>query len=60
MEELRNRDLGDVMVFGGGVIPDGDVTILKDQGVSAIFGPGTSLRAIGEWLETELDQRENA
>lgn len=60
MEELRQRDLHDVMVFGGGVIPDGDVTVLKEQGVSEIFGPGSSLRAIGEWLESALDQRETA
>lgn len=60
MEELKTRDLADVMVFGGGVIPDGDVLILKEQGVSEIFGPGSSLRAIGEWLESALDERENA
>ncbi len=60
MEELKNRDLDDVMIFGGGVIPDGDVAILKEQGVSEIFGPGTSLRTIGEWLETALDARENS
>jgi methylmalonyl-CoA mutase C-terminal domain/subunit len=60
MEELKNRDLDDVMIFGGGVIPDGDVTVLKEQGVSEIFGPGSSLRAIGEWLESALDERENA
>ena len=60
MEELRLRDLDDVMIFGGGVIPDADVTILKEQGVSEIFGPGSSLRAIGEWLENALDERENA
>ncbi|MFT6291930.1 MAG: methylmalonyl-CoA mutase C-terminal domain/subunit [Ilumatobacter sp.] len=60
MEELKNRDLADVMIFGGGVIPDGDVATLKEQGVSEIFGPGSSLRAIGEWLETALDEREKA
>ena len=60
MEELRIRDLDDVMIFGGGVIPDGDIATLKEQGVSEIFGPGSSLRAIGEWLESALDERENA
>ena len=60
MEELKTRDLADVMIFGGGVIPDGDVLILKEQGVSEIFGPGSSLRAIGDWLESALDDRENA
>lgn len=58
--ELKDRDLDDVMIFGGGVIPDGDVAILKEQGVSEIFGPGSSLRAIGEWLEAALDDRESA
>lgn len=60
LEELKNRDLDDVMIFGGGVIPDGDVAVLKEQGVSEIFGPGSSLRAIGEWLESALDERETA
>lgn len=60
MQELKDRDLDDVMIFGGGVIPDDDVRILKEQGVSEIFGPGSSLRAIGAWLETALDERETA
>lgn len=60
MEELRHRQLDDVLIFGGGVIPDDDVRQLKEQGVSEIFGPGSSLRAIGEWLETTLDARESA
>jgi methylmalonyl-CoA mutase C-terminal domain/subunit len=58
--ELSARELDDVMIFGGGVIPDGDVAILKEQGVSEIFGPGSSLRAIGEWLEAALDERDSA
>jgi methylmalonyl-CoA mutase, C-terminal domain len=60
MQELKQRDLDDVMIFGGGVIPDSDVAILKAQGVAEIFGPGSSLRAIGEWLEAALDARESA
>jgi methylmalonyl-CoA mutase C-terminal domain/subunit len=58
MEELRARDMGDVMIFGGGVIPDADAAALKQQGVSEIFGPGSSLKTIAEWLEAALDQRE--
>ena len=60
MAELEARDLDDVLIFGGGVIPDGDVDVLKEQGVAEIFGPGSSLRAIGEWLESALDARESA
>jgi methylmalonyl-CoA mutase C-terminal domain/subunit len=58
IEELRVRDLADVLVFGGGVIPDADVRALKQQGVAEIFQPGSSLRAISTWLEHELDTRE--
>ncbi len=57
VEELANRDLDDVLVFGGGVIPDADVRTLKEQGIAEIFQPGASLRAISGWLETALDER---
>ena len=59
MEELGNRDLGDVMVFGGGVIPDADARILREQGVAEIFGPGASIKGIAQWLESALDARED-
>ena len=55
MEELRARDLGDILIFGGGVIPDADARTLKEQGVGLVFGPGSSLKAICAWLEETLD-----
>jgi methylmalonyl-CoA mutase C-terminal domain/subunit len=58
IEELKARELSDVLVFGGGVIPDADARTLKQQGVAEIFQPGSSLRAISTWLEHELDKRE--
>ena len=57
-EELANRDLGDVLVFGGGVIPDADARELREKGVANIFGPGSSLKGICQWLEQELDSKE--
>lgn len=59
MEELRSRGLGDTLIFGGGVIPDADARILREQGVSEVFGPGSSLKAISTWLEEALDSRED-
>ncbi|MEY2974543.1 MAG: isobutyryl-CoA mutase small subunit [Actinomycetota bacterium] len=59
MDELRQRGLGDVLIFGGGVIPDADARALREQGVAEIFQPGASLRAISAWLETTLDERED-
>jgi methylmalonyl-CoA mutase, C-terminal domain len=57
-QELRDRGLGDALVFGGGVIPDADARTLREQGIAEIFQPGASLRAISAWLETALDARE--
>ena len=60
MQELATRQLDDVLVFGGGVIPEADARTLREQGVAEIFGPGASLRAIGDWLESALDAAEPA
>ncbi len=60
MEELKNRNMEDALIFGGGVIPDADARALREQGVSEIFGPGSSLKAIAQWLEIALDAREDA
>ena len=59
MDELRQRGLGDVLIFGGGVITDADARALREQGVAEIFQPGASLRAISSWLENTLDERED-
>ena len=39
LENLRERDLGDVLVFGGGIIPEADALILKQMGVARIYTP---------------------
>jgi len=59
MQELKARDLEDVLVFGGGVIPEADARALRAQGVAEIFGPGSSLKGISAWLEVALDDKEN-
>jgi methylmalonyl-CoA mutase, C-terminal domain len=56
--ELRNRDLDSVLVFAGGIIPEPDIATLKQQGVAAVFTPGSPLDAIANWLEAALDSRE--
>ena len=57
LQALRDRGATDVVVFGGGIIPDEDAQSLKDQGVAAIFKPGTSTKDIVEWIERELRPR---
>lgn len=43
---LKEKKLGDVLVVGGGIIPEEDIPELKKAGVAAIFGPGTSTNDI--------------
>jgi methylmalonyl-CoA mutase C-terminal domain/subunit len=58
LEQLAVRGLDDVVVFGGGIIPDDDTAELREQGVAALFTPGASIDEITSWLEDELDARE--
>jgi methylmalonyl-CoA mutase C-terminal domain/subunit len=57
LQALRDRGAVDVVVFGGGIIPDDDAEALRQQGVAAIFKPGTSTKDIVEWIERELRPR---
>jgi len=54
---LKERGADDIIVFGGGVIPDDDVPILKEMGVKAVFGPGTPTSEIIEWLQSAVQER---
>lgn len=57
LQALRARGAGDVVVFGGGIVPSEDVAALRQQGVAAIFTPGTPSREIVDWIERELRPR---
>lgn len=48
---LRERDADDIVVFGGGIIPDEDIPRLGQAGLEMIFTPGTPLSDITEWVE---------
>lgn len=49
--EMRQQGLDDVILFGGGIIPPGDVEWLEQQGVRRLFLPGTSGPEIVAWLQ---------
>jgi methylmalonyl-CoA mutase C-terminal domain/subunit len=57
--ELASRGLDDVLVFGGGIIPDPDAAALKEAGVARVFTPGAAMADITSWLESALDSRES-
>ncbi len=48
---LRKRRAGDIVVAGGGIIPEDDVPRLKKAGIKAVFGPGTPLSAVVAFFE---------
>lgn len=51
LELLREQGAEDIVVFGGGIIPNEDVPVLKEAGVKALFGPGTSLEDIVRFVK---------
>jgi methylmalonyl-CoA mutase C-terminal domain/subunit len=53
---LRERGAGDVVVFGGGIIPSADITALEAEGVERIFTPGASTTDIAAWLRERLER----
>jgi methylmalonyl-CoA mutase C-terminal domain/subunit len=54
IEALTAKGVTDVVVFGGGIIPEGDLERLKAAGVQGVFTPGTTLEAIIAWVKTNI------
>jgi methylmalonyl-CoA mutase C-terminal domain/subunit len=54
---LKEKGIEDITVFGGGIIPEEDITYLKSIGVKGIFTPGTSLETILEFIKKEVKPR---
>ena len=51
VRQLTERGAGDIIVFGGGVIPDADIPGLKEAGIQAVFTPGTPIKEIISFIE---------
>jgi methylmalonyl-CoA mutase C-terminal domain/subunit len=56
VEQLRERGAGEILVFGGGIIPSDDIPKLESAGIEKIFTPGASTVDIGGWLRERLDR----
>ena len=54
---LREHGAGDVLVFGGGIIPREDIPALKERGIEEIFTPGASTADIVSWLNARLTRK---
>jgi methylmalonyl-CoA mutase C-terminal domain/subunit len=57
MKELRKRNMNDILVLGGGIIPQDDISSLKTAGIREIFGPGTDTRTIIDYVYEQTTQK---
>ena len=54
LDLLRERDIDDIVVFGGGIIPEEDLEPLAEMGVAKVFTPGTPTDDVVEWVRANL------
>jgi methylmalonyl-CoA mutase C-terminal domain/subunit len=59
-ELLGERDAGDIVVFGGGIIPEGDISELERLGVAKIFTPGATTQSIVDWVRENVADHADA
>jgi len=55
--ELASRQGADIIVFGGGVIPEADIPNLVEAGLATVFTPGTALDEITDWVDANVPSR---
>jgi len=56
MEAMRQKDMNDVLLTGGGIIPDDDMKTLNEMGVGKLFAPGTPTSEISEYITAWVKQ----
>ena len=54
VQMLRERGASDIVVFGGGIIPDADIPELEKLGVAKVFTPGATTQSIVEWVRAHV------
>ncbi|MEO8877987.1 MAG: cobalamin B12-binding domain-containing protein [Polyangiaceae bacterium] len=57
VDALRAKGANDVVVFGGGIIPESDMQRLHDAGIAGVFTPGTTLESIVTWVNANVKPR---
>jgi methylmalonyl-CoA mutase C-terminal domain/subunit len=54
---MREKGMNDVLLTGGGIIPDADMKKLNEMGVGKLFGPGTDTKEMVEYIKEEVAKR---
>jgi len=52
-ELLKKKGVDHILVIGGGIIPEEDTPFLTERGISAVFGPGTTIKAIADFIKKQ-------
>ncbi len=60
VEQLKTKNLDDVLLVCGGIIPEDDVPVLKQMGFAGIFGPGTSTQDLAQFIRDQVAARAGA
>jgi methylmalonyl-CoA mutase, C-terminal domain len=58
LDLMRDQGLDDVMLFGGGIIPDDDIPKLKQLGVAEVFTPGATMQQVIDYINANVRARE--
>ncbi len=54
IDALEQRDAADIVVFGGGIVPEDDIPVLLEAGVAQVFTPGATTASIVEWVREHV------
>lgn len=57
---LKDKDLSHILVTGGGIIPEDDMTKLRELGIGELFNPGTSTQTISNYIKEEISKRQES
>ncbi len=55
-ERIKKEKIDDILIIGGGIIPDSDIPKLKKAGIAAVFGPGTAVEDIVSFIQKNVKQ----
>jgi methylmalonyl-CoA mutase C-terminal domain/subunit len=59
VELLKEKGSDHILVIGGGIIPDEDIPLLKEKGIGAVFGPGTAIKTIANFIRGNVRSNRN-
>jgi len=57
VELLKAKGKEDAMVIAGGIIPQNDISFLQEQGIARVFGPGTSIKEIADYIKQHIKKQ---